>query len=690
MPRLVLEGNQLSGSIPKNIGNLTNLTILALGNNLSGEIPESIGNLTKLIVLRIGGNFSGTIPESIVNLSNLTYLSLGGKQLSGSIPEYIGNMKSLTSLTISGSQLSGEIPESIGQLTNLTYLNLSNNQLSGSIPESIGNLYSLETLVLMGNQLSGSIPENIGYLSSLTFLNLKENLFSEIPLSILNSNIWKDNWTMILPGNPYLDKTNYIIPGPDFNVVDIYGETISSEAEYSKNKLTVLYLWATWCGFSNDFNPTLNKLYKDYSDKGLEIIGQDHGEIPTNDFVESNGIQWKNIVPNYTTNNLIFKGATSFPNVIVVDNNKQVVFDSYTQYIGGLFSFVQNYFASDSDEEMYTSSDYSRDGEVVTLQQATLGKGIDLTFLGEGFVDKDMESGGLYEQKMSEAMEKLFSMEPYKSMRNRFNVYAVKVVSPNAEFSPNAQHRINEDKSVCFEYAQKILPYANNNAPMVTVIYNVDYEVGRSYCISYDADESFVAYIKEGITDVILHEVGGHGIADLLDEYVELGYESLTLPDEERIALDNMWSQYGRGANVDWRSDATTVKWAHFLSDERYANEGLGLYEGSALYGYGAYRPSENSMMRYNDSPFNAPSREQIWKRIMQMSEGEYGWTYNYEDFVYYDEKNRNAASRSTSRTLTEAEKREYAKKHCPPIFIKGTWRDAMKNGKSNIVVPLR
>ena len=161
------------------------------------------------------------------------------------------------------------------------------------------------------------------------------------------------------------------------------------------------------------------------------------------------------------------------------------------------------------------------------------------------------------------------------------------------------------------------------------------------------------------------------------------------MPEEKKSDLDNVWTNYSRGANVDWRNDASTVKWSHFLNDSRYANEGLGLYEGAYLYGHGAYRPTENSMMRYNTVPFNAPSREQIYKRIMQLSEGE-DWKYNYEEFVKFDENNRNSESRSAIKPLTEAERKEYIKNHRPPTFIKGTWRDAMKNGKSRIVVPLR
>lgn len=68
------------------------------------------------------------------------------------------------------------------------------------------------------------------------------------------------------------------------------------------------------------------------------------------------------------------------------------------------------------------------------------------------------------------------------------------------------------------------------------------------------------------------------------------------------------------------------------MNDSRYADEGLGIYEGAYLYVYGAYRPSDTSIMRgdSNVDAFNAPSREQIYKRVMQLSEGP-DWVYDYE-----------------------------------------------------------
>lgn len=132
----------------------------------------------------------------------------------------------------------------------------------------------------------------------------------------------------------------------------------------------------------------------------------------------------------------------------------------------------------DPGDGEYTSTDYSRDGEVVVLQQATEGLGIDLVFMGEGFVDRDMGDGGKYEQVMKDAMEQFFAYEPYTTFRNRFNVYAVKVISPNETFLEGAQHRINEDYRVAFEYAQKA---SNQKQMMVAVIYNST-NAGRSYC----------------------------------------------------------------------------------------------------------------------------------------------------------------------------------------------------------------
>ena len=136
-------------------------------------------------------------------------------------------------------------------------------------------------------------------------------------------------------------------------------------------------------------------------------------------------------------------------------------------------------------------------------------------------------------------------------------------------------------------------------------------------------------------------------------------------------------NQFQLGANVDWRNNEETVKWAHFLKDSRYAGENLGLFEGAYLYGKGAYRPTENSMMRFNNAPFNAPSRERIYQVIMEMSEGDQ-WKYDYEDFVSYDYINRDyTLSNIWSRYTTKSVREHWMKRHRVPVVVKGTWKDA-------------
>ena len=72
MWELYLNDNNLSGSIPSELANLTKLTDLDLaGNRLSGQIPRELGDLPSLRWLRLSGNqFTGCIATSLMSVNN--------------------------------------------------------------------------------------------------------------------------------------------------------------------------------------------------------------------------------------------------------------------------------------------------------------------------------------------------------------------------------------------------------------------------------------------------------------------------------------------------------------------------------------------------------------------------------------------------------------------------------------------
>lgn len=70
--------------------------------------------------------------------------------------------------------------------------------------------------------------------------------------------------------------------------------------------------------------------------------------------------------------------------------------------------------------------------------------------------------------------------------------------------------------------------------------------------------------------------------------------------------------------------------------------------------------------MRYNTGGFNAPSREAIYKRVMELS----GGTYSYDEFVEYDVINRVTSTQTYSSTPVD---RSNFVPFAPPVFVSGS-----------------
>lgn len=299
----------------------------------------------------------------------------------------------------------------------------------------------------------------------------------------------------------------------------------------------------------------------------------------------------------------------------------------------------------------YRSTDFSEDGKVTQLNKATIGRGIPIVLMGDAFTDLEI-AGGTYMEVMNQTMENLFSEEPVKSLRDYFDVYVVTAVSsqdmPGSNYStafstvPHVSDMgIDVDESKVEKYVKKVNGIDASHA-LAVVILNSNLHKGVTYMYAgCNNSTSFAIALcpitenlgSEAFREVLVHEAIGHGLGKLADEYVNSEYGSAT--EEDIKTLKRQQEQYGWMLNVDLEKDADKVLWRQFLSDGRYRAENLGVYEGAATFYKGVFRSSENSMMRLNDSPFNAPSRQVLYNKVMKLALDK---EPTYDEFCEFDQ----------------------------------------------------
>ena len=184
---LSLSSEGLDGSIPPELGDLSNLETLRLSSNgLTGGIPTELGMLTKLSSLFLhqnatcdvdavcSGGLTGEIPSSLGSLGALVDLNLRFNRLTGAIPTELGSLTQLESLYLDTNDLVGPIPDSLGDLSVLEDLVMGNNEFDAPLPTTLTQLGALQTLDVRRSRLTGAIPD-LYLMTSLRSVFLQEN-----------------------------------------------------------------------------------------------------------------------------------------------------------------------------------------------------------------------------------------------------------------------------------------------------------------------------------------------------------------------------------------------------------------------------------------------------------------------------------------------------------------------------------
>lgn len=624
---------------------------------------------------------------------NIISLDLSNNNLTGQIPEEISQLTSLYYIYLSNNSLSGPIPESFYKLSNLRYCYLYNNKLTGALSPQIGNLSQLEYANISGNQLSGTVPEELKNLTSLISFIFSDNYLSgELPLSVTSTPWWQQSgWRNIEQNGTGFTIESVNLSMPSFIMQDIQGNTVNSSETIASHEVTLYYIWATWCGYSQMYHPTVSSVYQKYKNHGLAIIGAcydgEENRADALEYIASNQMEWPTL-PSMEAG----IDCSGFPTIMAFNKTGKLIFHSSIQNRDSLPEFLQSILGE--GDLPYESTDFSTDGEIFTLQTATEGNGINLILMGDGFSDRQI-ADGTYKETMLKGMEAFFSEQPYTYFHTLFNVYYVNAVSKNEGYIDNGETvfscyfgggtNVGGDDQKCMEYAKKCgLSDDDINDALIIVMMNSTKNAGTCYMYystAYLGDYGrgcAIAYFPIGNTEtqlknVLQHEAGGHGFAKLADEYY---YEDLgTIPSNRVDTNLYLRTNFGWYKNVDYTSSSTDVFWNKFITDTRYVNDKVGVYEGGATYPYGAYRPTENSIMRYNEGGFNAPSREAIYYRIHKLAYGT-NWTYNFEDFVAWDEVY--GMPSFTAARASRVKSGDF--KPTPPIVKKGYWSNGHLN----------
>lgn len=231
--RIQIGHQNLQGTLPSNLQNLTKLERLELQwNSISGPLP-SLNGLASLEVVMLSNNQFTSVPSDFfTGLSSLQSIEIDNNPFSSwEIPQSLRNASGLQNFSANSANITGQIPSFFGpdEFPGLTILHLAFNQLIGGLPASfsgsqiqslwvngqngnaklgggidvIQNMTSLKEIWLHSNAFSGPLPDFSG-VKQLESLSLRDNFFTgPVPDSLVK-----------LESLKIVNMTNNLLQGP--------------------------------------------------------------------------------------------------------------------------------------------------------------------------------------------------------------------------------------------------------------------------------------------------------------------------------------------------------------------------------------------------------------------------------------------------------------------------------------------
>lgn len=237
--------------------------------------------------------------------------------------------------------------------------------------------------------------------------------------------------------------------------------------------------------------------------------------------------------------------------------------------------------------------------DVIAIQQTgPSNQRFDLVFVGDGYTSSQL---GTYKQHAINRWNEITQVEPFKTYKNSFNVWAVNVVSQESGVDNDPRGTMRNtaldmtfwcggtERLLCVNET-KALQYARL-AP------EADQVIALANTTKYGGAGGGVATSSGGNAQagqIVLHELG-HSVGGLADEY--------DYPNDRYTGRDPREANASVYTSAQMRQNH--AKWYQYLGKQSPDGGVVGTYEGAVYYKRGVYRPTDNSLMRSLGREFN-------------------------------------------------------------------------------------
>ncbi len=142
---------------------------------------------------------------------------------------------------------------------------------------------------------------------------------------------------------------------PDFKLNDTSGHSIRFSDIYSKNKITMLYFWASWCDACPKFNAYSKSLFQTFGWRGLGVVGisLDENKKEMELAINKAGISWT-VLSDYKgwKSSLAAKfQIKEIPSLLLVDSTGKII--SYKPPQKNLKQLLRENLLSEEELDLY-------------------------------------------------------------------------------------------------------------------------------------------------------------------------------------------------------------------------------------------------------------------------------------------------------------------------------------------------